>query len=156
MRIQLEVNGVAHAVQLDDPAMPLVFVLRDLLEFKGTKYTCLEGLCGACTVHVNGAAVRSCQLPVGNLEGAKVTTIEGLSPDGSHPVQRAWVERCVAQCGWCQPGQIMQAAAFLAQTPRPGRSEIAAAMSGNLCRCGTGPRILDAVADAALLHKAAA
>lgn len=156
MRVSLQVNGDLHTVDLDDPDMPLLFVLRELLDMKGTKYSCLEGLCGACTVHLDGVAVRSCQMPVSQVADQRITTIEGLSADGSHPVQRAWVERRVPQCGWCQPGQIMQAASFLASAPGPSRQEVVHAMSGNLCRCGTGPRIVDAVLDAAAQTKRAA
>lgn len=155
MPIAFIVNDVPRVLDLPDPDMPLVFVLRDVLELAGTKFSCLEGLCGACTVHVDGRAVRSCQMTARGADGARVTTIEGLSADGSHPVQRAWVEERVAQCGWCQPGQIMQAAAFLSETPRPSPEDIAAAMAGNLCRCGTAPRILKAVARAALSGSAA-
>ncbi|MEZ5841696.1 MAG: (2Fe-2S)-binding protein [Hyphomicrobiales bacterium] len=153
MRVSFRLNGAPASVEVDDPAMPLVFALRDRLDLKGTKYACLEGVCGACTVHVDGAAVRSCQMPVADVAGAEVTTIEGLSADGAHPVQRAWLEGRVAQCGYCQSGQIMQAAAFLAETPSPDAGAIEAAMSGNLCRCGTGPRIRAAVARAAEIQR---
>jgi isoquinoline 1-oxidoreductase alpha subunit len=145
MRVQWTINGKAQSLALDDPDMPLVFVLRDLLGLTGTKYSCLEGLCGACTVHVDGVATRACQMRASQLDGRHITTIEGLSPDGSHPVQRAWVEQQVPQCGWCQPGQIMQAAAFVAQNQHASRQDVAEAMAGNLCRCGTGPRIVNAV-----------
>ncbi|KGJ16555.1 (2Fe-2S)-binding protein [Paracoccus sanguinis] len=149
MHLSFLVNGAAQRLDVPDPEMPLVFILRDLLGLKGTKFSCLEGLCGACTVHLDGVAMRACLLRASDVEGRRVTTIEGLSADGDHPVQRAWLEERVAQCGWCQPGQIMQAAAFLAETPAPSPEDIAAAMDANLCRCGTGPRILRAVARAA-------
>lgn len=153
MQFSLRVNGQALTIDIDDPEMPLVHVLRDLLDLKGTKFGCLEGLCGACTVHVDGAAARACQIPVSTLAGREIVTIEGLSPDAGHPVQRAWLELRVPQCGWCQPGQIMQAAAFLQVTPAPDAGQIAGAMAGNLCRCGTTPRILAAVAHAAALKE---
>jgi isoquinoline 1-oxidoreductase alpha subunit len=129
--------------------MPVLWVIRDLLGLTGTKYGCGRGLCGACTVHLNGAAVRSCVLPLRAAEGMSVTTIEGLSADGTHPVQRAWLELQVPQCGYCQPGQMMTAAALLAANPSPTAAEINTAMRGNLCRCGTYPRIRKAVARAA-------
>jgi isoquinoline 1-oxidoreductase alpha subunit len=147
--IQFHLNGRAVAVEVADPELPLLFLLREYLNLTGTKYGCGEGVCGACTVHLDGQAARSCQIPVRALAGVSVTTIEGLSPAGEHPVQRAWIEGQVPQCGYCQPGQIMQAAALLAENPRPTPPEIAAAMAGNLCRCGTTPRILAAVAAAA-------
>ncbi len=149
MHLSLSINGSKHNVELPDPNTPLVFVLRDWLQLTGTKYSCLEGLCGACTVHIDGEAVRACQFPASDAEGVKITTIEGLSEAGDHPVQQAWLEEQVAQCGWCQSGQIMQAAAFLSETPNPTAPEIADAMDANICRCGTGPRILKAVARAA-------
>ncbi|ETX15416.1 isoquinoline 1-oxidoreductase subunit alpha [Roseivivax halodurans JCM 10272] len=147
--MEIEVNGAAR--QVDAPAdMPLLWVLRDILGLTGTKYGCGIGQCGACTVHVDGMAVRSCLRPVGQLGGARVTTIEGLgSPAEPHPVQAAWIEAQVAQCGYCQSGQIMQAAALLDLRPAPSKAEIDAAMTGNLCRCGTYPRIRAAVRDAA-------
>lgn len=147
--IELEVNGAAR--QVEAPAdMPLLWVLRDILGLTGTKYGCGVGQCGACTVHVDGMAVRSCLRPVGRLGGARVTTIEGLgTPEAPHPVQAAWIEAQVAQCGYCQSGQIMQAAALLAVRPEPAEDEIDAAMTGNLCRCGTYPRIRAALRDAA-------
>jgi isoquinoline 1-oxidoreductase alpha subunit len=135
-----------------DPSTPLLWVLRDILGLTGTKYGCGVGQCGACTVHLDGIATRSCSIPLEATAGARVTTIEGLSPDGaSHPVQRAWIEFDVPQCGYCQCGQMMTAAAFLTETPRPSREEIRAAMTGNLCRCGTYARIEAAVARAAEL-----
>jgi isoquinoline 1-oxidoreductase subunit alpha len=131
--------------------MPLLWVLRDTLGLTGTKFGCGVALCGACTVHLEGAAVRSCVTPVSAARGRKVTTIEGLSPDSRHPVQQAWIELDVPQCGYCQSGQIMTAAALLAQTPQPSDAEIDAAMSGNICRCGTYQRIRAAIHRAASL-----
>lgn len=142
------VNGSTHRTDVD-PEMPLLWFLRDLVGLTGTKYGCGLGLCGTCTVLVNGQPARACLLSVSELEGRAVTTIEGLSPDGMHPVQAAWRELNVAQCGYCQSGQIMQAAALLAATPNPTDAEIDAAMSGNLCRCGTYPRIRAAIKRAA-------
>ena len=121
--------------------MPLLWVLRDVLDLKGTKYGCGVGQCGACTVHLKGAPVRSCQLPVSAAQGAQITTIEGLSPDGSHPLQVAWKELDVPECGYCQAGQLMTAAALLQTNPRPTDAQIDAAMTGNICRCGTYLRI---------------
>jgi len=131
------------------PDTPLLWVLRDHLQMTGTKYGCGMALCGACTVHIDGAAVRSCVLPLSALEGKRITTIEGLSRDRSHPVQRAWIELDVPQCGYCQSGQIMSAAALLRQNPRPSDAEIDAAMAGNICRCGTYQRIRKAIHRAA-------
>ena len=146
--MKLTVNNTEHDVDVD-PDMPLLWVLRDELNITGPKYGCGIAQCGACTVHIDGEAVRSCQVPIGDLEG-KVTTIEGLgTPTALHAVQVAWVEHQVAQCGYCQSGQIMQAASFLALTPQPSDVEIDEAMSGNLCRCGTYPRIRAAVKSAA-------
>ncbi|EEW60491.1 (2Fe-2S)-binding protein [Epibacterium sp. DP7N7-1] len=146
--MKLTVNGTEHEVDVE-PEMPLLWVLRDELNIKGPKYGCGIAQCGACTVHVDGMAVRSCQLPVGDLEG-EVTTIEGLgTPESLHAVQAAWVAHQVAQCGYCQSGQIMQAAALLDLNPEPSDAEIDAVMSGNLCRCGTYPRIRAAIHDAA-------
>lgn len=153
MELSFILNGEQRKVALADPEMPLVFVLRDILGLTGTKYSCLQGMCGACTVHVDGQAARSCQIMAHEVAGASVTTIEGLSEDGSHPVQRAWVEVQVAQCGWCQPGQIMQAASLLSSNHYPSEKEIRDAMGGNICRCGSGPRILRAVAKAANLSR---
>ncbi len=146
----LHVNGRSHQVDVDGDT-PLLWVLRDSLGLVGTKFGCGGGFCGACTVHVDGAATRSCTLPVATLGGRPVTTIEGLAPadGGLHPVQRSWVEHDVAQCGYCQAGQIMTAAALLARTPNPSDEQIAAAMQGNLCRCGTYVRIREAVRRAA-------
>jgi isoquinoline 1-oxidoreductase alpha subunit len=146
----LRVNGATHAVDVD-PAMPLLWALRDLLGLSGTKYGCGIGACGACTVHLNGQAVRSCITSIGDVGDQEVTTIEGLSPDGTHPVQRAWVANNVPQCGYCQVGQIMQAAALLKDTPKPTDQQITDAMSGNLCRCGTYQRIRAAIKQAAEL-----
>ena len=148
MKVSLKVNGKPTTVDAP-PDMPLLWVLRDVLDLKGTKYGCGVGQCGACTVHYKGAAVKSCQLPVSGLQGAEITTIEGLSTDGSHPVQRAWDEIDVPQCGYCQAGQIMSAAALLARTPKPSDAQIDAAMDGNLCRCGTYLRIREAIRRAA-------
>ena len=146
--MKLTVNGTEHEVDVE-PEMPLLWVLRDELNINGPKYGCGIAQCGACTVHVDGMAVRSCQLPVGDLEG-EVTTIEGLgTPESLHAVQAAWLAHQVAQCGYCQSGQIMQAAALLDLNPEPTDAEIDAVMSGNLCRCGTYPRIRVAIHDAA-------
>jgi isoquinoline 1-oxidoreductase subunit alpha len=131
------------------PDTPLLWVLRDHLAMTGTKYGCGMALCGACTVHLDGAAVRSCVLPLGSLEGRRITTIEGLSHGRSHAVQRAWIELDVPQCGYCQSGQIMSAAALLESNPRPTDAQIDAAMAGNICRCGTYPRIRKAIHHAA-------
>ena len=144
----LVVNGVERRYD-GDPDMPLLWFLRDELGLTGTKFGCGQALCGACTVHVDGSAVRACQTPVSAVEGLRVTTIEGLSPDGNHPVQVAWRELNVSQCGYCQTGQIMQAASFLKDTPNPTDGDIDAAMTGNLCRCGTYPRIRAAIKQAA-------
>jgi len=148
MRRTIIVNGAPRVVSAVDE-MPLLWVLRDLLGLTGTKYGCGRGLCGACTVHIDGQAARSCLTAVGTIEGRRVTTIEGLSPDRSHPVQAAWIAEQVPQCGYCQSGQIMQAAALLAKTPRPTHDDIDAAMGGNICRCGTYPRIRRAIQRAA-------
>ena len=142
------VNGKPHSFD-GDPEMPLLWYLRDLAGMTGTKFGCGRGLCGACTVHVDGTAVRSCLTLMGNINGRAITTVEGLSPDGTHPVQVAWRELNVAQCGYCQGGQIMQAASLLKATPKPTDREIDAAMSGNICRCGTYPRIRAAIKRAA-------
>ena len=133
----------------NDPGEMLLLVLRDTLKLKGTKYGCGAAMCGACTVHVDGIASFSCQMSVGDVAGAEVTTIEGLSNDGSHPVQKAWIEEQVAQCGYCQSGQIMRAAALLSDNPNPTREEIVDEMTANLCRCGTYNRIVKAVERAA-------
>ena len=148
MPLKIKVNNVVSTVDVA-PDTPLLWVLRDVLDLKGSKYGCGMGVCGACTVHVNGRPLRSCMTPVSSVVGQAVVTIEGLSPDGLHPVQVAWEEVDVAQCGYCQPGQIMSAAALLSHTPHPTDAEIDTAMNGNLCRCGTYPRILQAVHQAA-------
>ena len=146
--MQITVNGTAHEVDVEED-MPLLWVLRDELGITGPKYGCGIAQCGACTVHVDGTAVRSCQLAVGDLEG-EVITIEGLgTPDTLHAVQQAWIEHQVAQCGYCQSGQIMAAASFLETNPEPNDEDIDRAMSANLCRCGTYPRIREAVKTAA-------
>ena len=141
---QINVNGRTHQVDVE-PETPLLWVLRDVLGLTGTKYGCGINACGACTVHVNGEPVRSCSTPVSQVEGKRVTTIEGLSRDSSHPLQKAWVAGQVPQCGYCQSGQIMQAAALLAKNPRPSRAEIVKHMNGNICRCGTYNRIIAAI-----------
>ena len=146
--ISIELNG--EQISLDaDPQMPLLWALRDLAGLTGTKYACGKALCGACTVHLDGQPMRSCIIPLSLAEGKKITTIEGLSEDGSHPVQVAWRELNVAQCGYCQSGQIMAAVALLSRIPNPTDADIDGAMSGNICRCGTYTRIRDAVHRAA-------
>jgi isoquinoline 1-oxidoreductase alpha subunit len=147
--VSLNVNGTEHKVDVD-PNMPLLWALRDVLGLTGTKFGCGMAQCGACTVHVDGEARRSCVSPIGTLEGRKITTIEGLSPDGQHPLQRAWEEVNAPQCGYCQAGQIMSAAALLRTNPKPSEREIDSALAGNLCRCGTYLRIREAVKKAAL------
>lgn len=142
--ITLIVNNKPETVNVD-PQMPLLWVLRDILGLTGTKFGCGIGLCGSCTVHVDGEAIRSCIQPVAEVAGKQVTTIEGLSPDRSHPVQKAWLAENVSQCGYCQPGQIMSAVALLNQNPNPTDDEIDKAMSRNLCRCGTYQRIRKAI-----------
>ncbi len=145
--ITLKVNG--NPVSLDaDPEAPLLWVLRDHLKLTGTKYGCGMGMCGSCTVHVNGRAVRSCSTKLSAVAGAEVTTIEGLSPTSSHPLQKAWIAEQVPQCGYCQSGQIMQAAALLESNATPTREEIVSHMNGNICRCGTYPRIIRAIEQA--------
>lgn len=148
MAITLKVNNQSHTVDVPGDT-PLLWVLRDVLNLKGTKYGCGIAFCGACTVHVGGQAVRSCVTPVGSVENTEITTIEGLAETASHPVQEAWEEIDVPQCGYCQAGQIMTASALLSTTPKPTDAEIDSAMSGNLCRCGTYPRIREAVHHAA-------
>jgi isoquinoline 1-oxidoreductase alpha subunit len=148
MPYTLNVNGKSTTV--DVPAdMPLLWVLRDVVNLKGTKFGCGIGQCGACTVHVRGNATRSCMTTVASAAGAAITTIEGLSADGSHPLQRAWQDVDVPQCGYCQAGQIMSAAALLARTPKPTEAQINTAMTGNICRCGTYLRIREAIQRAA-------
>ena len=139
MSYTITINGVDHKIDAD-PAMPLLWVIRDRIGLTGTKYGCGMGLCGACTVHVNGRVTRSCVLPISAADGASVTTIEGLSEDNSHPVQQAWIEMQVPQCGYCQPGMIMSVAGLLDGNPNPGDDEINQAIT-NICRCGTYPRI---------------
>jgi aerobic-type carbon monoxide dehydrogenase small subunit (CoxS/CutS family) len=146
--IDLTINGKPRSVDVS-PDTPLLWVLRDTLGLTGTKYGCGVAQCGACTVHLDGQAVFSCMTPISAAGGRKVTTIEGLSADGSHPVQRAWVEEQVPQCGYCQTGQIMRAAALLKQTPKPTDADIDASMAGNVCRCGTYQRIRAAIHRAA-------
>lgn len=140
----LKINGKSHQVDVDDDT-PLLWVLRDHLGLVGTKYSCGISQCGACTVHLNDDAVKSCTLPVSAIGDGKVTTIEGLSADGDHPVQKAWEEIDVAQCGYCQAGQIMTAAALLKKSPNPSEEDVVEAMNGNICRCGTYHRIKEAV-----------
>jgi isoquinoline 1-oxidoreductase subunit alpha len=149
MAIEFTLNGKPESIDVS-PDMPLLWVLRDTLNMTGTKFGCGAGLCGACTVHINGEARRSCQTPASSVAGKKVTTIEGLSADGSHPVQQAWMEVDVPQCGYCQSGQIMSAVALLSKKSNPTDSDIDEAMSGNICRCGTYQRIRKAI------HRAAA
>jgi isoquinoline 1-oxidoreductase alpha subunit len=144
----LTINGASHQVDAPD-AMPLLWVIRDLVGLNGTKFGCGVAQCGACTVLLDGAPVRSCSTAVSQADGKQITTVEGLSPDGSHPVQRAWVEHAVPQCGYCQSGQMMSAAALLAKTKSPTDADIDAAMQGNICRCGTYPRIKAAIKSAA-------
>ena len=148
MSTSIIINGQARNVDVDGN-MPLLWFLRDTLELTGTKYGCGMGLCGACTVHLDGKAIRSCVTPVSQVVGKQITTIEGLSPDGTHPLQIAWVKNGVPQCGYCQPGQIMSAADLLARNPSPTVDEINTAMQGNICRCGTYTRIRKAISDAA-------
>ena len=146
--ITLRVNGSEKKVSVP-PETPLLWVLRDTLQMSGTKYGCGAGLCGACTVHLDGIAIRSCSTPVSQVAGKNITTIEGLSANGLHPLQHAWIAEEVPQCGYCQPGQIMSAAALLAKTPNPSDEQITDAMSGNICRCGTYERIRKAIHRAA-------
>ena len=151
--IELNINGTARSVDAD-PSTPLLWALRDTLKMTGTKFGCGIAQCGACTVHVDGAPLRACVTPASAVAGRKITTIEGLSADGSHPVQKAWAELDVVQCGYCQSGQIMSAAALLAVVPAPTDNDIDHALSGNLCRCGTYQRIRAAVHRAAEIGKA--
>jgi aerobic-type carbon monoxide dehydrogenase small subunit (CoxS/CutS family) len=153
MAISFTLNGKSQSVEVD-PQMPLLWVLRDTLSMTGTKFGCGMALCGACTVHINGEATRSCITPISAVSGKQITTIEGLSADGNHPVQQAWVEIDVPQCGYCQCGQIMSAAALLAKKHNPSDAEIDDFMSGNICRCGTYQRIRKAIHRAAEIQSA--
>jgi isoquinoline 1-oxidoreductase alpha subunit len=146
--VAFTINSKAVSVEAE-PDTPLLWVVREHLKLTGTKFGCGSGLCGACTVHLDGVAVRSCQVPMDQVSGKKVTTIEGLSPTSNHPLQKAWIAEQVPQCGYCQSGQIMQAAELLAKTRRPTREQIVAHMDGNICRCGTYPRIVRAIERAA-------
>ena len=146
--VTIKLNGTRRSIDAD-PQTPLLWAIRDIVGLTGTKFGCGIGACGACTVHVDGQAVRSCTMALADADGHEVVTIEGLSPDGTHPVQRAWEANNVPQCGYCQPGQIMQAAALLKQTPHPTDQDIVAAMAGNICRCGTYLRIQAAIKAAA-------
>jgi isoquinoline 1-oxidoreductase alpha subunit len=148
MKVTFRVNGKQHSVDVPGD-MPLLWVLRDVLDLKGTKFGCGMAQCGACTVHFNGEATRSCITPVSRVQGAEITTIEGLSADGAHALQRAWEDLDVPQCGYCQAGQIMSAAALLAKNPKPSDADIDAAMNGNICRCATYLRIRQAIHHAA-------
>ncbi len=150
--MELSINGKKHTLNID-PNMPLLWALRDIVKLTGSKYGCGLGLCGACTVHMDGEAIRSCVIPVSAVIGKKITTIEGLSKNGEHPVQQAWQEINVPQCGYCQPGQIMSASALLAKNKKPSDQDIDEAMSGNICRCGTYPRIRQAIHQAAKLAR---
>ncbi len=155
MKVSFTVNGTSRTV--DVPAdMPLLWILRDTLDLKGTKFGCGESFCGACTVHVNGEATRSCQVPASALNGRRITTIEGLAADATHPLQKAWEELDVPQCGYCQAGQIMQAAELLAKNANPTDEDIDSAMYGNLCRCATYLRIREGIHRAAAIKRAAA
>jgi len=148
MAVAFTINGRPASVDAQ-PDTPLLWVVREHLQLTGTKFGCGSGLCGACTVHVDGKAVRSCQVALSAVAGKTVTTIEGLSPTGSHPLQKAWIAQQVPQCGYCQSGQIMQAAELLAKIKKPTRQQIVAHMDGNICRCGTYPRIVRAIEQAA-------
>ena len=148
MTVTFKVNGQSKTVDVPSD-MPLLWVLRDVLDLKGTKFGCGIAQCGACTVHINGTPTRSCLRPIGTVAGVEVTTVEGLSPDGSHPLQRAWKELDVPQCGYCQAGQLMSAAALLRRNPKPTDADIDTAMSGNICRCATYTRIRQAIHAAA-------
>jgi len=150
--IELTINGQPHQLDIT-PDMPLLWALRDIVKLTGSKYGCGKGLCGACTVHIDGEATRSCVLPVSAAVGKKVTTIEGLSENADHPLQQAWMNLNVPQCGYCQSGQIMSAASLLDKNPQPSDADIDQAMSGNICRCGTYPRIRSAIHQAAKLAK---
>ncbi len=154
MPITISLNGKSTAIDAD-PDTPLLWALRDVLNLTGTKFGCGIGACGACTMHLDGNPIRSCSYPVSLATGKKITTIEGISADADHAVQRAWIELQVPQCGYCQSGQIMSAAALLAKTPHPSDQDIDAAMAGNICRCGTYQRIREAVHRAAALRRRA-
>jgi isoquinoline 1-oxidoreductase subunit alpha len=143
-KYNLKINGKTRQIDAD-PSTPMLWVLRDHLNMPGTKYGCGVAMCGACTIHLNGIATRACQLPVSSIGKNDITTIEGLSANGDHPVQKAWIEHDVAQCGYCQTGQIMTAAALLKSNPKPSDEDIEATMSGNICRCGTYLRIKEAI-----------
>ena len=149
MAITFSLNGKSQTLTDVSPDMPLLWVLRDVLNLTGTKFGCGIAQCGACTVHINGVATRSCMTPISSVSGKTILTIEGLSEDGSHPVQKAWIEEDVPQCGYCQSGQIMSAVALLAKTPHPTDADIDSAMNGNICRCGTYQRIRKAIHRAA-------
>ena len=150
--IELTINGTKKQFDID-PEMPLLWALRDIAKLTGSKYGCGKGLCGACTVHLDGQPVRSCVMPVAAVVGKKITTIEGLSDKGDHPVQQAWTELNVPQCGYCQSGQIMSASALIEKNPNPTDEDINNAMAGNICRCGTYPRIRKAIHKAAKLAR---
>jgi isoquinoline 1-oxidoreductase alpha subunit len=154
MSVNFILNGKAVTSQAE-PDTPLLWVIRDEIGFTGTKFGCGAGLCGACTVHLDGEAIRSCQTPVTAVQGRKVATVESLSKDNRHPLQMAWIKHDVPQCGYCQSGQLMSAAALLAKNPRPSDADIDQAMSGNLCRCGTYGRIKAAIKDAAVMMRKA-
>ena len=149
--ISLNINGVVHQVNVTDTNTPLLWVLRDIVGLTGTKYGCGIAQCGACTVHLNGNPIRSCSMPIKAAAGKDITTIEGLSEDNSHPVQAAWIKEQVPQCGYCQSGQIMAAAALLKRTPHPTDKDIDTAMNGHICRCGTYQRIRKAIKTASTL-----
>ena len=150
--IELTINGKKQRLDID-PEMPLLWALRDVMKLTGSKYGCGKGLCGACTVHMDGRPIRSCVMPISAVAGKKITTIEGLSENADHPVQQAWIEHNVPQCGYCQSGQIMSASALLATNNNPSNEDINEAMSGNICRCGTYPRIRKAIHTAAKLAR---
>ncbi|MGX5173191.1 (2Fe-2S)-binding protein [Aliikangiella sp. IMCC44653] len=152
MMIKLTINGQSKSLDID-PDMPLLWALRDIVKLTGSKYGCGKGLCGACTVHLDGQPIRSCVMPISAVEGKSITTIEGLSENGDHPVQIAWQQLNVPQCGYCQSGQIMSASALIKSNPNPSDEDINNAMSGNICRCGTYPRIRAAIHSAAKLAR---